>query len=265
MSSKGGFVDLTVRIPQSGSVSAEYTRTGGTVTPEIGAVAGSLGSLIAIWAADSLAKAAEVGWQSGRCVELKPTVSAGPRGLKPSASVTVTAAPRSKIDGGPVGGNVTALLTGGEASVDPSSTPLPADAEFTYTAPGEKDRTGTVALEARSKRGVGKATINFDTNAAYAYQIVGGLDDFQTNTAVCDVLAPFTLSGGGISVDFSGGLTGTYTYTGIFSAAGGGEYMITLPDGPGKSGTMIGGGEGSVEGGFSASGTENYALTPITC
>jgi hypothetical protein len=258
----GRSLDLTFTVPRDGKATATFAGSG---SDEDISSTSSLNAIVSILAGIRLTDAARIGWESGRCVDLKPTVSAGPTGLAPSASVTITAAPRSKIDGTPVGGTVTALLTGGEAAVEPSSTPLPADAEFTYTAPGENDKTGTVALEARSKRGVGKATINFDTKAAYAYQIVGGLDDFQTNTAVCDVLAPFTLSGGGITVDFSGGLTGTYTYTGVFSAAGGGEYMITLPDGPGQPGTMIGGGEGSVEGGFSATGTENYTLTPIKC
>jgi hypothetical protein len=263
--SKGGFLDLTLTIPRSGGASGEVNRSGGTVTPAIVETAVALNRLMLVVAAGTLSRAAQTGWQSGRCVELTPTVSAGPKGLSPSASVTITAAPRSKIDGGPTGGTVTALLTGGEAAINPSSTPVPADAEFTYEAPGERDKTGTVSLEARSKRGVAKATIEFDTKAAYAYQIVGGLDDFQTNTAVCDVLAPFNLSGGGISVDFSGGLSGTYTYSGVFSAAGGGEYVITLPNGPGQPGTMVGGGVGTVQTGASASGTENYALTPITC
>jgi hypothetical protein len=261
---KGGFVDLTLNVPQAGGATGEVNRTGGTVTPAIVENVVALNRLMLMLAGATLSKAAQTGWESGRCVALMPTVSAGPKGLSPSASVTITAAPRSKIDGGPVGGNVTALLTGGEAAVNPSSTPVPADAEFNYEAPSERDRTGTVSLEARSKRGVAKATIDFDTTAAHAYQIVGGLDDFQTNTAVCDVLSPFNLSGGGISVDFSGGLSGTYTYSGIFSAAGGGEYLITLPNGPGQPGTMVGGGEGTAEG-REGSGTENYALTPITC
>lgn len=68
-------------------------------------------------------------------------------------------------------GIVTALLSGGETAVDPSSTPLPADAEFTHTAPGVRDKTGEVSLESRSKRGVGRAQITLDTDQPKAYTI----------------------------------------------------------------------------------------------
>jgi hypothetical protein len=99
-----------------------------------------------------------------------------------------------------------------------------------------------------------------------AYQIVGGSGDFQTNTAVCDIRKPFTLTGGGFSVKFSGGLSGTYTYSGPFNASGGQTYGILLPDGAGKPGTMTGGGNGCVEtpkGTFCNNATEQYTLTPI--
>jgi len=96
----------------------------------------------------------------------------------------------------------------------------------------------------------------------WAYQIVGGLDDWQTDTVVCDILTPFTLTGGGISVNFSGGLSGTYTYTGLFNSNGTGTYTISLANGIGSPGTMTGGGVGSA-GGASNSGTETYTLTPM--
>ncbi len=71
-------------------------------------------------------------------------------------------------------------------------------------------------------------------NAEVLYQIVGGLDDFQTNTAVCDIMGPFTLSGGGISAKYSGGLSGTYIYAGgPFNASGGQSYTIS-PAGRGR-------------------------------
>jgi len=96
----------------------------------------------------------------------------------------------------------------------------------------------------------------------WAYQIVGGLDDWQTNTRVCDVMKPFTLSGSCCTLRFSGGMTGTYSYSGIMGAHGTGTYVISLPGGPNKPGTMIGAGDG-VAGGASGSGTEKYTLTPL--
>ena len=63
-------------------------------------------------------------------------------------------------------------------------------------------------------------------------------------------------------MNFSGGLSGTYTYTGPFGAQGGQGYSISLPEGIGKPGTMTGGGVGCA-GGECANGTEYYTLTPI--
>jgi hypothetical protein len=97
---------------------------------------------------------------------------------------------------------------------------------------------------------------------AAAYRIVGGLDDWQTDTAVCDIMQPFTLTSGDFIVNFSGGLSGTYNYTGAFSALGSGTYTISLPEGTGKPGTMIGGGVGSAEGNYNT-GIETYTLTPL--
>lgn len=99
-----------------------------------------------------------------------------------------------------------------------------------------------------------------------AYQIVGGAGDWQTDTAVCDIMKPFTLTGGGFIMNLTGGLSGTYTYTGPYNAHGGDSYGILLPDGFGKPGTMTGGGTGCVEspkGTFCNNAAESYTLTPI--
>lgn len=96
-----------------------------------------------------------------------------------------------------------------------------------------------------------------------AFQIVGGLDDWQTSTKVCDILQPFTLTGGGFKNEFSGGLAGTYKYTGPFQAEGSGTYIISLPGGLDEPGTMTGQGSGSVLGQYTGTGIEKYTLTPI--
>jgi hypothetical protein len=65
---------------------------------------------------------------------------------------------------------------------------------------------------------------------------------------------------------FSGGLAGTYEYSGgPFKANGKGTYSISLPDGLDKPGTMTGSGPGQVTGDkvYTGSGTEKYTLTPI--
>jgi hypothetical protein len=95
-----------------------------------------------------------------------------------------------------------------------------------------------------------------------AFQIVGGLDDWQTSTKVCDIMQPFKLTAGGFVMDLSGGLAGTYKYTGPYAASGTGTYTISLPNGLDKPGTMTGTGDGAA-GGATNSGTEKYTLTPI--
>jgi hypothetical protein len=105
--------------------------------------------------------------------------------------------------------------------------------------------------------------VKIGENCKAAYRIVGGLDDWQTDTTVCDIMQPFALTSPILTLNFSGGLSGTYSYSGgPFGAAGNGSYTISLPDGIGKPGTMTGGGEG-VAGGATGSGTEFYTLTPL--
>lgn len=102
-------------------------------------------------------------------------------------------------------------------------------------------------------------------NCPAPYRIVGGLDDWQTDTEVCNIMKPFTLTGGGFTMQLSGGLSGTYSYSGPFAANGTGTYTISLPDGIGKPGTMTGGGAGEITGDktYAGSGVEKYTLTPI--
>jgi hypothetical protein len=211
---------------------------------------------------DKALQAAEKAWTSGRCVDLKVTPSAGPKDLDPSAVVDVLAEPRSKVDGAPTGGNVTATLTAGGKSVEPDGSPVPADASFVYTAPDEQKKSGTVKFESRSRRGVGRTEVTFETKGAAAYLVVGGLEDWQVSQVVCDIMAPFVLTSPGVGVaEFTGGLTGAYSATGVFNFSYQGTYEIVLSNGPGSPGTMSASSGGSIAG-EAGSGTEQYVLTP---
>ena len=118
---------------------------------------------------------------------------------------------------------------------------------------------------APNERGVGKASLTFATSKPAAYLIVGGLQDWQVNQVVCDVTKPFTLESPGVgTADFSGGLTGTYSATGVFDFHYEGTYQITLQNGLGTPGSMIGTSSGSVAE-TAGSGSENYVLTPTVC
>ncbi len=211
--SKGQYADQTVGWTVTGNDQGNYrgkvNRTGGAVTDQFVTDQGRWSMFTAMMMQKKAVDAAKNGWQSGRCVTLEPTTDPSKRkGLKPSTSVSISAAPRSKIDGGPVGGTVTAQLNG-DTSVDPVGTKVKADAKFTYVAPAEKDKSATVALEARSKRGVAKADVVFDTKNS-AYEISGTIASVPAGIKVtgktCDVTKPFT-------AETSGDAIGAFTFT----------------------------------------------------
>lgn len=217
----------------------------------------------------TIAYRAERVFQSGKCVKLEPTSDPTKRsGVKPKTSFAILAAPRSKIDGTPTGGSVKATLTG-EGALDPADTKVPADAKFTYVAPDAKPRKGSIAFEARSKRGVGKATLSFDT-ASRAYSATGGSSNGQLRGSgnICSFGEPFVLTGSGVTQNFtpSSDTGGSYNYSGVIKGIkvyGKGTYTVKADD---TGGTLTATGPGSVVtpmGVFTASDTETYKLTPI--
>lgn len=196
-------------------------------------------------------------WQSGGCVKI---VATSPGTVQPGSTTAIPVNVISIFGGSNAPSKLQAVLTGAE-SIDPTLLAM-TPGTLTYTAPAENSKSATILLTATSKRGKAKLELTANTGGA-AYRIVGGLDDWQTDTTVCDIMQPFALTSPILTLNFSGGLSGTYSYSGgPFGAAGNGSYTISLPDGIGKSGTMTGGGEG-VAGGATGSGTEHYTLTPI--
>lgn len=170
-----------------------------------------------------------------------PTGATRRQGHKPSGTgssgIPQAISASSRIDGGPVGGTVKATLTAGGAAVKPDGSKVKADATFTYTAPDAPDKSGTVSFEARSRRGVAKASIDFDTKRG-AYVASGGTR-VKVSGTVTDLAARFTLQGKGtgFTVVYSYTPTsstgGTYTYTGSGSGVsmkGSGSYQITGSD-----------------------------------
>lgn len=152
--------------------------------------------LVKRMAMDAIRKSIE----SGRCVDLQIATSPGKRtGLAPSTKVQITAKPRSKVDGSPTGGTVTATLSG-DTSLDPQGSKVRADADFTYVAAGEAKKRATVSFEARSKRGVGRAEAGFETGPG-AYTVSGSIPSKPIPTTfegtICATDKPFTLTLGG--------------------------------------------------------------------
>jgi hypothetical protein len=208
-------------------------------------------------------------WESGRCIDLKATSSPAKRkGIRPSTAFDLEAMPRAKDGGATVGGTVTATLNGG-ASLQPASGKVKADAKYGYTGPEKKDEAANVAFESRSKRGVGRATLEFDTKTLRAYHMEGGAGDFHGMGQVCDLEKSFVVEGGGNTVRFEPGSRdgGKYTYSGSmsgFGVHGYGTYQVKYADDVAVSITATG--PGTVEtpiGPQSAVDTEQYTLTPL--
>jgi len=227
-----------------------FGRTSGAVTPKFQQDWAQMGTLTEFMVTNTALEAAQKAWESGRCVALVPTTSPDKRsGLDPSAAVTITAAPRSKIDGGQVGGTVTATLSG-QTSIDPAGSKVPADATFHYVAPGEKDKSASVALEARSKRGVAKASVDLDTKSG-SYEVTGTMASAPSGTTftgtICGPAKPFTVQTTGDMVGTASfvpksATNGSVTFKGKVGNAplamvGNGSYTLTPPAGSG-TGTL---------------------------
>lgn len=264
------FSDGTGRPNKFASSDGKVNRAGGRqldgerVTAYVGRGA-SVGLLLALDAVE----AAKSGWESGRCVELRTTTSpARQKGLQPSTVVTITADPRSKLDGAATGGTVRASLEG-QQSLDPDGSKQAAPATLTYKAPEKRDDSGTVALEARSRRGVGKASLSFDTRRP-GYRASGGGNGLTVSGEVADLAEPFalqgTIIGGSLTLSYTptSETGGSYSYEGGGSGVtvnGSGTYTITGEEGGPL--TLSQTGSGCVSVGTCATGTETITLTPI--
>ena len=200
----------------------------------------------------------EINWRDGACVKI---VAASPGQVAPGSTTQIPVRVLGRFDGADVPSKLEAALTGG-ASVDPTSL-AKTPGTLAYKAPGEQSKTATIALTATSRRGIAKLTLTANTGGKAAYHVAGGLQDFQVDQDVCDVMAPFSLDGTIGIAKFSGGLTGTYVVTGIFDIHYEGTYVITLPTGPGQAGSMVATSSGTISG-AGGSGSETYTLTPLT-
>jgi hypothetical protein len=262
------FVDVTMRTPNAGAPSTTVNLRSSQATDANVQTAEDLARILELMAALYTENARAV-WENGACVKLDPTTTPSQRTkAKPSTSFSVQAAPRSRVDGTATGGTVTARLSG-DSSLDPAGSKVRADAKFTYVAPDERKKSAKVSFESRSKRGIGKSELAFDTNEGAAYSAEGGADEFHGTGKICDLAAPFTIAGSGNTVRFvprdaSGG---SYDYSGTmsgFGVFGNGTYTVKYADDVAVSITATG--PGSVKtphGVMTRTGTEEYRLTPL--
>ncbi len=229
-------VNLSGSRSSSGGVSSTVERTGGAATSDLESSATVGAQIYAMLMDHFLTDAARKGWESGRCVRIDVKAEPGKKDVKPGGTSDITAAPRSTMDGAPTGGNVTATFAG-QLAVEPNGSPVPADAAFVYTAPTDGLPTsGKVSLEARSRRGVGKAEIVFEIDRpVYVASGGGGGITFSGSTQSPDlsfsVLGDF--EGGSATFDFlpDGTADGDLLPTGVVTIAGGGSGATVTGDG----------------------------------
>lgn len=221
----GSFVDLTQTLSTTrGETGTKVNRRSQAATDASVQAAEGLAQM-GMLAATMVLNDAKKAWESGRCVDLKVTSSPGQRkGIKPNTAFDLEAKPRAKADGAPAGGTVTATLSGGE-QLNPANTKVKADAKFSYAGPAKKKDRASIDFEARSKRGVGKATLEFSTEQD-AYRLVG-IGPCNITGDVCDLAQPFTAKGC-VTVDHTptSDRAGTMTYSGQ-GMSGKGSYTIT--------------------------------------
>jgi hypothetical protein len=220
------------------------------------------------FAAMSALDAAKKAWESGKCVDLQVRSDPAKRkGARPNTAYTLYAEPRAKVDGMPTRGTVKATLNGGNR-LNPTGK-VKADATFDYANPEKKDQSASIDFEARSKRGVGKATLEFDTRKS-GYRVTGGGGD-PVNQVVCAIDKPFVLNGKLFGVEFSGGMSGSYKFVRSPNIPGlrwkaHGSYRIVFPNGEDKPGAMTTDGGGTTTAGSlsrTTSGGEQFTLTPV--
>lgn len=222
---------------ETGSVGGKTNALGGGATAADGKLAQGMASM-GRYAARQAILAAQKAWQSGKCIDLQVRSDPARRkGAKPNTAYTLFAEPRAKSDGAPAGGTVKAALNGGNR-LNPTGK-VKADATFDYANPEKKDQSATIDFESRSKRGVGKATLEFDTKKRPSYSIEfaqcpGGA---RERMRACDVSKPFTLVACGgmatIAHTPSNDKSGTWNFK--FKGAGGfadssGTYMLSGPE-----------------------------------
>lgn len=210
-------------------------RNSGGATLEFAQSAVDSAATLANMIANDLFDAAKRGWESGRCISLTLSPSEDPTSLEPGTEVTVEVEPTSVLDGRPVGGTVTASLTGSGALASDGRT-QDAPGTLRYTAADERNQAGTITVESRSKRGVGRATITLETGRR-AFSASGAADGLTVSGVICRLSEPFVITGGGLSFTLTPGSEsgGTYRMSGSeegVSFTGDGAYRLERgPDG----------------------------------
>jgi hypothetical protein len=133
----------------------------GDVPPQEATQARSLMAMLTYMTAGTLLQFAKDKWQGGACVRIDAT-TAKARQVHPNEVVNFTAKPVHVVEGNDLDKPIVATFSG-DGTLAPVDTSERPPVSYTYTAPSDKDKTGTAVLKSTSNRGIGTLTIVFRT------------------------------------------------------------------------------------------------------
>jgi hypothetical protein len=193
-----------------------------------GAFVGNAVSLIMMGrlAAFGALSQAEDKWTTGYCLAISvPEITGSSKQVDPGSETPFTAVVSHKFETAQLRAPVTATLASGTVSVTPSGTKVPSPASFRYKAPAELDKTATVLLETRSKRGIATLNVEFRTGLS-AYRALWQDRNTTWSGVVCGLDRPFTITV--VSVDTSGGTDLTMLFKFVPSGLAGGTVSFDV-------------------------------------
>ena len=106
-------------------------------------------------------------WQNGACVEILLSGVTDSNTVAPSSLTPFTAKVRHKFENVELTVPITAALAGEKSIAPMQQTPAPVS--YSYTAPDSEGKNATAQLESRSKRGIAKKDVGFNTKAISKY------------------------------------------------------------------------------------------------
>jgi hypothetical protein len=185
-----------------------YTRESVALDYDFGTETSSSLRLIESFLIHNAFEIAETKWSTGYCVEIQvPDLGTGVKSVQPNSDTPFTANVHHRFEGVDLQVPVIAMLSDGQVSVSPSGSKVPAPASFTYKAPGENNKTATVNLVTRSKRGIATLDVKFKTGEQ-GWKVDGPFGESRIFGEICSLDVPFTLNW-----DSGVGLAGTVTFS----------------------------------------------------
>ena len=134
----------------------------GDVPPAEAATARGIVLMLTAMMARAILTLAEGKWQGGACVRIDAT-TAKVRLVAPRKVVAFTAKPVHIIEGTDLDKPIFATFSGDGTLAPVNTEERPPPVSYTFTAPSQKDKTGTALLKSTSNRGIGRLEIVFRT------------------------------------------------------------------------------------------------------